>query len=566
MIRKFSLSRQNLFYFLGIFFLTLFIGRVYLKASFPYTHDGENHLARFANYKIALKEGQIPPRFAPNLVNHFGYPVFNYNYPLANILSLPFAFLKINYEITFKILALSSIFVGILGSDLWLKTFQFGKQSRIFSLLLLAITPYIVNLTFFRGNIGELMALCIFPWLLFFSEKLISGLSNNTKRVYKIEVITTSLIWAAFLLSHNIAALFGSAIIVFYSLTRLFLKKNVQRHISKSLFPLFFSLLLAVLLSLWFWLPAYIEKSEIVLDNSSLSLLFTQHFPTIDELVFSPLQFGFSRLGSVDDLSFSLGFVPVISLLFTTLLILKLKETNKRILIVTGFTWVLVIFQLSMTKNIWTTLPLANYIQFPWRLSIFFTIFILPVTAWLIDHIPQSLKFFMFLLLLFQVISFSRLKVVDQFHHQNQDYEAFSQSTSTLNENTPKSFQYQNIADWKPSASVLHGTAEIETQLWNGTRRVYSVHAETPTVIVEPTMNFIGWETTVRNTSSEKITTSHINDSEVQGRIAFQLEPGDYTIETRFTQNTWPRMLGNTVSLFTAVSMSFYCLWLSKTR
>ncbi len=43
-----------------IIILTLIIIKPYFHAGFPYTHDGENHLARFANYKVAVREGQIP--------------------------------------------------------------------------------------------------------------------------------------------------------------------------------------------------------------------------------------------------------------------------------------------------------------------------------------------------------------------------------------------------------------------------------------------------------------------------------------------------------------------------
>src|SRR5258708_2749738 len=93
---------QHVVWILLIFFLSLFITRIYFHSGFPYTHDGENHLARFANYALAIREIQFPPRFAPNLFNHYGYPVFNFNYPLANILSLPFTFARFNYELTFK--------------------------------------------------------------------------------------------------------------------------------------------------------------------------------------------------------------------------------------------------------------------------------------------------------------------------------------------------------------------------------------------------------------------------------------------------------------------------------
>ena len=113
---------------LAIFFIILFLTWINTKglwhAGFPYTHDGENHLARFANYKIALREGQFPPRFAPNLLNHYGYPVFNYNYPLANILSIPFSIMKINYELTFKILVIFFVMFGLLGFNYWLRKLE----------------------------------------------------------------------------------------------------------------------------------------------------------------------------------------------------------------------------------------------------------------------------------------------------------------------------------------------------------------------------------------------------------------------------------------------------------
>jgi hypothetical protein len=35
------------------------------------THDGENHLARFAAYKKAISDGHIPPRWAGDL--NYGY-------------------------------------------------------------------------------------------------------------------------------------------------------------------------------------------------------------------------------------------------------------------------------------------------------------------------------------------------------------------------------------------------------------------------------------------------------------------------------------------------------------
>jgi hypothetical protein len=68
------------------------LGTYLINPKVPDTHDGENHIARFANYVAAAKDGQWPPRWAPYVLNGLGYPVFNYNYPVANILAVPLDF------------------------------------------------------------------------------------------------------------------------------------------------------------------------------------------------------------------------------------------------------------------------------------------------------------------------------------------------------------------------------------------------------------------------------------------------------------------------------------------
>ena len=72
-----------------VFACVCFLRQLWLPG-FPYTHDGENHLARIANYAVALRQGQFPPRWAPSFWAGYGYPVFNFNYPLLNIAAVPF--------------------------------------------------------------------------------------------------------------------------------------------------------------------------------------------------------------------------------------------------------------------------------------------------------------------------------------------------------------------------------------------------------------------------------------------------------------------------------------------
>ncbi len=122
----------------------------------------------------------------------------------------------------------------------------------------------------------------------------------------------------------------------------------------------------------------------------------------------------------------------------------------------------------------------------------------------------------------------------------------------------PFTFRYLLIADWQPSPSIFSGEAEIaKVEYWNGSDRLYRVNVVTPTVLVEPTMYFLGWETQIRNvvTSSDSFkNVTYIDSDEIQGRIAYRLEPGIYQVRTRFTQNTPARHIGNASFLITSIA------------
>ena len=72
-------------------------------------------------------------------------------------------------------------------------------------------------------------------------------------------------------------------------------------------------------------------------------------------------------------------------------------------------------------------------------------------------------------------------------------------------------------------------------------------------LIFEPTFYFAGWQTTVNN---KQITYAQM--SETEGRIGYWLEPGTYEVLTQFTQRTWTRMIGNTISALSGAIV----LWL----
>lgn len=514
---------------IGVLLLVLF--RPYLSAGVPFTHDGENHLARFANYKVAVREGQLPPRFAPNLVNHYGYPVFNYNYPLANLLSLPPSILGVSYELTFKILMMGALLMAVVGTAMWLKLLGFSRSARWIAGGALLVAPFTANLIYVRGNVGEVLALGLFPWLLWLTKRL--------EKKESVNWFTSVSLILAFLLSHNISVLFGMALWLLYCW------HSFKRHQVLWLSWLK-PTILAGLLSLWFWLPALAEKNLVILAGSQLNNQTTDHLTQLQQLISSPLQFGYSYESAIDTLSFAVGLVPLTSLVIVSLWLIKFgrrqKTTSRQLIFWCLLSWWLLFLQTTQASWFWKNLPLVGFIQFPWRLSLFFLIFATPLVA-AVWRLGKSFSWLIFSLLIVQLINVSRLAPADRLHKTNLDYDLFSQSTSTLNENLPTQFTYLDFADWSPKPSIASGEASFTVEHWTGSSRRYQLTVIQDALIVEPTMNFAGWQTRVNNQLVE-----HVNNDLVQGRLAYQLPSGEYQVESRFTQQTWSRLVGNSIS------------------
>lgn len=557
MIRP-TITLPQFFTVLFCVLLALLSSKVFLHSGFPVTHDGENHLARFANYKIALKEGQFPPRFAPNLYHRYGYPVFNYNYPLANILSVPFSVVKVPYTFTFKLLVFTSVVLMLYGFWRWLSLFGFSTFPKFLAVLSLAVSPYLLQSIAFRGNIGEVMAMAALVWWLVWVEQTKKVLVHSERLLSKSSlpyIIGGAVLLGMFFLSHNVTVLFGTPILMLYTAWRLFEHKHL---LIKAL--LAFSIALG--LSVWFWIPALLEQKFIIVSGSDLAKQYQQHFPTLQQLFSAPVHFGYSYIGSIDSLSFAVGLLQLTALflgLSWLLALLKLRKVSDKqfgkffivLLLAAVFTFIL---QLAASTFLWETLPLVRFIQFPWRLGLFTTLCCSALVAWIVQQGVRWQVILLSVFALLQVIFAFRIEAIGYFTKQPVEHDLFEQSTTTSNENLPATFKFSDFSSWHPTAVILEGEGNIQVEKWNGSHRLYTVQAATPVTIIEPTMYFPGWHSTVQQDNIFE-TVEYTDSEDIGGRIAYHLEPGTYRVDTKFTQWTIPRIVGNALTVGTVLGV-----------
>lgn len=571
-MRSLRLSPARLFPLLFCGLLALISCRIYLHSGIPTTHDGENHLARFANYKTALREGQIPPRFAPNLYHRYGYPVFNYNYPLPSILSVPFSVIKTPYPTTFKVIMLAAVTLLLFGMWRWLTELKFNLWAKTLAVTSIAASPYLLSTIIYRGSIGEVLALCGITWWLVWVEKIrqscaeLGGKAPWQSYIFSSQTLVGGVLLALFFLSHNVTVLFGTPVMLLFSFWWLWKTKQCYLKVLGALG-------IGLGLTLWFWIPALAEQSAVVVGGSSLAQQYLQHFPTFHQLLSSPFQFGFSFVGSVDSLSFGVGWVQWLALFCTVGWLLAAafrqkvaRQTVDQVVIVFFLlSLLLVAFQLSMTAPIWQSIPLARYIQFPWRLGLFAILTNATLVAWIVQRKVRWQVWLLTGVLLIQVIIGLRATPTGYFSKLPIEFDLFEQSTTTSNENLPKDFTFHDYADWQPTAEIIEGEGEVSVRSWSGSKRSYTIVAATPVTVIEPTMYFPGWETTVFSGNSYRLA-PYINSELIGGRIGYQLEAGAYQVNTEFTQHTAPRFAGNILSALMVAFVLGASGWIAYTK
>lgn len=568
--------------------------------AFPYTHDGENHLARFANYKIALKEGQFPPRIGPNLYNRYGYPVFNFNYPLANILSVPFSFFKIPYEVTFSIQVITAVIAAWLG--VWFSAKNSLKKMHVLPAVLASLyltTPYLTTALFYRGNIGEIWAYALFPWLYLTCIWLYNYQFLKKEFLKPLTTLAILGIWISFLMAHNLAVLISVPMLIAFAVICF---KNSLATYARAVVQA----LVAVASTLWFWLPALMEKQYTTLSDVGLSSQYNTHFLHLYDIFVQAHRFGFSLDGVINSGTPSIGvsFLVLFILFFGIFLhqvtvyishkrTQRIKGTINKVQKIQHNTDIVIdvstslllmgvaLFSLLMSTNasspLWELNTQLSLIQFPWRWLLITPIvlvigFVFSVSSLIKKNataavtINRVLLVVLLPLLLVQLIGITRYSPADTFTKNIEDYDAFTMTTSTQNENMPRTFLYTDIGAWQPTPTIVSPTSEdsytVTVDAWNGSKRTYSIENTEPVLVAEPTMYFPGWKTNITTGDESRFISLEESiqeyESELQGRIGFLLEPGSHTIQTKFTQDTWPRTVGNTISVISFLAIFVY--------
>lgn len=341
---------------------------------------------RIVEMTKALADGHFPVRWASDFGFGYGMPLFEFYGPLPFYTGAIFYWLGVDVVTVIKILYLLANAGTLLGAY-WLGKKIFGRSGGLLTAAALTLAPYRALNLFVRGALNEAWAIMFLPWILLGVVKIF--------RQEKWGWLLMSLALTGLFLSHNITTMIFAPILVLFCLgyflylwiskdTLLFRRGQFRwRSFLRLVGQLIGSGLLAIGLSAFYLIPAFLEKGLTQVESVILTPYFNYHlhFLYIRQFFNPNWGYGGSGWGVADDISFFLGWGQWLSLAVLAFLLLKKvwwwlrkKKTifpNQQAFIFTGIFTVLlgVSLYLTLLKSqwLWDKISLFEFIQFPWR-------------------------------------------------------------------------------------------------------------------------------------------------------------------------------------------------------
>lgn len=494
------------------------------------THDGDFFLMRLIEFDKVFRAGQIPPRWAPDLNHGYGLPVFNFFYPGYLYIGELFRLLNFSYTGSLKTIFVLSFPFSAFGMYLFVNKIM-GKLAGIISGLFYLYAPYRLLDVYVRGQIGEILALTIAPYLFW----VILSLSSDKYR-RSLLLIGTFLV-GLFFISHNITTMVFSLVIFGYLIFLFF--QNRAKNLFRKYVILF---LCGFCFSAFFVLPALLEKQNVILGQH-IAVDYQGQFPTIKQLIYSPWGYGYSQIGTNDGISFQLGVAHLLSLLITIIclgitMVKSLKKidfTSKNLLFFMGITLISIFFTLEISKPIWKIVPYLSQVQFPWRLNVL-TIFSLSVLAGGLTLSKVKYLLPILLILLFMnVRNYSRPGYFERYTDKDyfNNYLLYRGTGSLTDEVVPMWVEKKPSNESKEKISILSGQAKLTDLTDKGISQKGKIEVISDKAVLETnTTYYPGWEVKIDN---RQVVT---RIGRPYGTILSEVPQGNHEIKVEFKETS----------------------------
>lgn len=493
------------------------------RPEFFVSDDGEWMVIRLSDFHRSFVSGQIPVRWAARLNHGYGYPVFNFLYPLSLYWGEFFHLLSFSFADSIKLVFIFSFFLsGLLmyffARQLW------GKWGGLVAAVFYVYSPYRFLDVYVRGSIGEAVSFVFIP-LIFWA---VHRLNKQKRRLY---LALGALGFAGLIVSHNIMAMLFTPIVLFYAFLQIWQSKSKKRLA----FDYAVLFLLGLGLACFFWLPALYDKQFTVLDQVTVAN-FTEHFPSLRQLLIPYWGYGPSVTGTADKASYQIGLVHLLVVLFSLFVLIKswqknIKTRNQILFFLIVFL-VAILLMLPLSTIIWKTVPFLWRTQFPWRLLAIST-FSSAVLSGSVFKLLKARQKTLGMILLVVLVILANLSYAkpEFFVNRPETFYTTNEATTTVkDEYMPVWVKEKLLKRAEKKVEILAGEGKIKNLSFNSKKTTFSLQAKTEIEVQVNTVYFPGWQAKIDNKQAT------IDYQNKRGLIQLKTPPGSHQVVVEFKE------------------------------
>lgn len=351
---------------LSIFAWAPLLGPTY----FLEAHDAPHSIFFLTDFHQAIRDGALYPRWGTDFALGYGYPLFILYSPLAFYVAELFHLLGASLTASVKATYALAFILSGLSMYAFAKRIL-GERAGLFAALVYIYVPYHLVDVYVRSAFAEFCAFAFFPLvLLFFYE-----LSETRKGRY---LALFALTYAGLILTHAPTAFVFTPFLGAYMLYRLLAQGKgdgrpyafgiLRERLLRLSALTGVAILLALALSAIFLLPMLAEKGYVVQEQWTRgSYDYAKHFAYFSQL-FSPFWgYGYAGEGLTDEMPLQLGAVATL-MAMVGIVFSRPSKGRGHTFFFAGAALVLIAAMTPLGGPLWSALPLAALIQFPWRL------------------------------------------------------------------------------------------------------------------------------------------------------------------------------------------------------
>jgi len=321
------------------------------------THDGHYAMYNAAQFDVALRDGQFPVRWLPDLFGGRGLPHFLYYHPLTFYLVSLLHAVGLGFMASLRLVEALALLVTGLGAWAWLRR-HVPPEAAVVGGMACILAPFTMVEVHVKGDPPAVLALAMVPLVLLAVARVADRRPGG--------VPLLALASAGLVLAHSVTALMVAPLLAAAVVAAVVLPWRPMVALG-----LVTGTIWGALLSVFHWLPALAERSLVRVDSREGILFFDFHDHFLAPWQWLSPLWGYhgSFAGTCDDMAFQVGPVHAAALMAGLLFLRRipaggLRRSAVAALILAGGALFLT---LHPSLPLWEAIGPLRYLQFPWR-------------------------------------------------------------------------------------------------------------------------------------------------------------------------------------------------------